>query len=107
MTIHDDITTGVTTWRMRGWDDIQAKNGPTWTTTEVGLRPVESGLGGHEEGVIRVDAGVKNSSLLLWKWGRTAGSEGATLRCFTGVENDGISGNCEDKNVFSQTRYVL
>ena len=48
-----------------GTDDTQAKNQPTWPATEVGLRPIESGLGGHEDGVNGVDAGVENASLPL------------------------------------------
>ena len=63
----------------------------TWSATQVWLRPVESGLGGHEEGVIGVDGGVKNSSLPLRKRGRMSGSECPTFSGFTGVENDHVS----------------
>ena len=37
----------------------------TWPATQVGLRRVESGLGGHEEGVGGVDEGVEKTSLPL------------------------------------------
>ena len=39
-------------------DDIRAKNQPTWPAIQVGLRPLESGLGGHEEWV----GGLTNGS---------------------------------------------
>ena len=35
----------------------------TWPATQVGLRPVKAGLGGHEAGVFGVDDGVDNTSL--------------------------------------------
>ena len=41
------------------------KNDTTWPATQVGPRPVESGLGGHEEGVLGDDEGVKKTSLPL------------------------------------------
>ena len=46
---------------------ILTERGTTRTATQVGLRPVESGLGGHEEGVFSVDEGVKPTSHSLWK----------------------------------------
>ena len=36
------------------------KNDMTWPATQVGLRPVKAGLGGHEAGVFGVDEGVDN-----------------------------------------------
>ena len=87
---HDDITTGVTTWSPRDTCDTHAKNQPTWPATEVWLRAVESGLGGHEEGVIGVDAGVENASLSLRKRGRMSWSKCATFSGFTGVEKDSV-----------------
>ena len=39
------------------------KNDTTWPATQVGLRPVKAGLGGHEAGVFGVDDGVENTSL--------------------------------------------
>ena len=41
---------------------FQMKIDTTWPATQVGLRPVKSGLGGHDDGVWGVDDGVKNSS---------------------------------------------
>ena len=63
----------------------------TWSATQVGLRPVESGLGGHEEGVRGVDDGVKNASLPLRKRVRTTMSECATFSDFRGVDNEILS----------------
>ena len=37
----------------------------TWPGTQVGLRLVNAGLGGHEEGVFWVDEGVEKTSLPL------------------------------------------
>ena len=39
------------TCRLMGVDDIQAENQPTWPATQICQKPVESGLGGDEEGV--------------------------------------------------------
>ena len=39
--------------------------------TQVGPRPVEAGLGGQDDGVWGVYDGVENTSLPLWKRGRT------------------------------------
>mgnify|MGYP004601358651 CR=1 FL=1 len=39
-----------------------SKNETTWSATQVGLRPVESGLGGHDDGASGVDDGVKKTS---------------------------------------------
>ena len=41
------------------------ENDTTRPATQVSPRPVEAGLGGHEEGVFGVDDGVENVSLLL------------------------------------------
>ena len=79
------------TCRLMGVDDIQAENQPTWPATQVCPRPVESGLGGDEEGVIGVDEGVKKTPLLLRKRGPKSWSKGATFSGFTGVEKDSVS----------------
>ena len=47
----------------------------TWPATQVGLRPVKAGLGGHEAGVLWDDEGVEKVSILLSKWGRMTVSE--------------------------------
>ena len=47
----------------------------TRSATQVGLRRVESCLGGHEEGVFRVDEGVKKTSLPLRKGDEWAGQK--------------------------------
>ena len=55
----------VSTWRLMAVVGVSSKNDTTWSATQVGLRPVESGLGGHEEGVFGVDEGVEKTSLPL------------------------------------------
>ena len=72
---------------------VRVKTDTTWSATHVGLRPVESGLEGHEEGVIGVDDGVENASLLLWKRGRTVQSDHAAFSDFTGVDDENCSKN--------------
>ena len=49
---------------------VHAGSDTTRTATQVCRRPVESGLGGHEEGVFGDDDGVESSSLPLRKRGR-------------------------------------
>ena len=58
--------------------------------TQVGPRPVESGLGGHEEGVFRVDEGVENTSIPLRKRGRMVLSDCATFNGISGVNKEFI-----------------
>ena len=74
---------------MDTWD-THAKNQLTRPATEVCRRPFESGLGGHEDGVIGVEEWVENTSLPLWKRGRTALSECVIFSGFTGVEKDSV-----------------
>ena len=57
------------------------------------LKPLESGLGGHDAGVLGVDEGVENASLPLRKRRRVAMSERATFSDFNGVENQNDSEN--------------
>ena len=45
-----DVTTGVTTPSLTGDDGERAGNDTTWPATQVGLRTVEGGLGGHDDG---------------------------------------------------------
>ena len=71
-------------------EDIRAENESKWTATQVGLRLVESCLGGHEEGVIGEDEGVENTSLPLWKQGRTVLSECAAFSGFIVTENNSV-----------------
>ena len=48
-----------------GGDVIVAERGATRPATQVGLRPVKLGLGGHDAGVWGVDEGAENASLPL------------------------------------------
>ena len=67
----------------------------TWPATQVLMRPIKSGLGGHDDGVSGVDDGVDKTSLPLRKRGRRSGSVGATLSDFRGIANQVV---CENKN---------
>ena len=60
----------------------KAENDATWPATQVCLRPLESGLGGHDAGVFGVEEGVETTRLPLLKRGRTAVSECATFSDF-------------------------
>ena len=64
----------------------------TWSETQLGPRPVKSGLEGHDDGVWGVDDGALNVSFLLWKRVRMAGSECATFSDFTRVVKDLVNG---------------
>ena len=66
------------------------------------LRPVESGLGGHEEGVFGVDDMVENTSLSLLKLGRTAWPKRATFSDFGRFEKDRVSEKLNRKGVWTQ-----
>ena len=67
-----DITTGVTTLCLAVLSGVEGGNDTTRPATQVVLRPVESGLGGHEDGVSGDDEGVENASIPLWEQGRMA-----------------------------------
>ena len=72
------------------------KTDMTWSATQVGLRRVESGLGGHDDGVRGVDDGVKNTSPPLRKRARTTRSECAAFSHFMGLANDLVDQKPED-----------
>ena len=80
---HVDIATGVTTRFPGGVDGDQAGNDTTRQATQVGLRTVKAGLGGHDDGASGVDEGVGNSSFLFRKSRRTALTELRTFSRFT------------------------
>ena len=67
---------------------FRVKIDTTWSATQVGLRPVKSGLGSHEEGVIGVDDGVENASPPLWKRVRITLSECAAFSDLTEAASD-------------------
>ena len=69
----------------------KAKSDTTWPATQVGLRPVESGLGGHDAGVFRVEEGGETTSLPLQKRGRTAVSECVAFSDFWGSIDENVS----------------
>ena len=71
---HVGITTGVAPYRLRGVDGGHAGYDVTWPATQVGRRGVEAGLGGHDDGVSRVDEGSKLIAPII-KLGRQAESD--------------------------------
>ena len=79
----------------------------TWSATQVGRRPVESGLGGHEEGVGGVDDGVENASLPLWKQVGITLSECAPFSDFIGVANDVVDEKHDVNNIVRHTCYFF
>ena len=78
----------------------ELKRGTTWSATQVGLRPVKSGLGGDADGVSGDDEGVKMSSVLLSKRRRLAVSDHATFSDFVGSDNESA---CENQNCLNVT----
>ena len=82
------VTTGATTRSSRGVV-ILTERDTTYSATQVGPRPVESGLGRHKVGVFGVDGGVKTTSHPLWKRVGTAMSQCGTFSCYAGRVNEG------------------
>ena len=64
------------------------KMGATWSATQVGLRRVKAGLGGHDDGVSGVDEGVEETSIPISKRGRMALSEYPTFSGFWAVGSE-------------------
>ena len=64
---------------------VHAGSDTTRPATQVCRRLVESGLGGHEEGVFGDDEGVKKTSIPLRKRGRMAWFVCVTHSDFVGV----------------------
>ena len=83
------------------------KMGTTWSATQVGLRPVKAGLGGHDDGVSGGDAGVEDTSIPLRKRGRMALSEYPTFSDFRRVENENDTEKQNNLNMTCQFLRVL
>ena len=66
----------------------EQERGATWPATQVGMRPVEAGLGGHDDGAWGVDDGVKRTSTQLWKRCRLAWSDCATFGVFVVADRE-------------------
>ena len=78
---HVDITTGVTTRFPGGVDGYQAGYEGIWQATQVGPRPVEAGLGGHNDDVSGGRRGGRESAAPVMKTG-TIGDVGLShLQC--------------------------
>ena len=69
----------------------EPERGATLPATQVGLRPVEAGLGGHDDGASGVDDGVEISSLPYCKRGRSAQSDCPTFSDYVGADNQFVS----------------
>ena len=69
------------------------ENDTTRPATQVGLRTVEAGLGGHDAGASGVEEGVESASLPLSKRGRLTMSDRPTFSVFCGQVNDFFSEN--------------
>ena len=69
--------------------------------TEVGPRPIKSGLGDLESGVSGVDEGPKNASISMSKWGWLAVSDRASSSDVVGSDNENLS---ENRNDFDETK---
>ena len=67
----------------------------TWPATQVGLRTVKSGLGGHDDGVCGVDDGVEKVSFPVTKRSRPTRSDCPTFSGFVGVEMFVLEVKCE------------
>ena len=81
----------VTTWCLSDEIDSKRKMDTTWPATQVGPRPVKSGLGGHEAGLFGVEEGITNPSPPIMKRGRMVMSKCPTFSDFTGIDNDPVS----------------
>ena len=88
-----DITTGGTTRFQRVLSGVQAGYDTTLTATQVCLRGVEAGLGGHDAGASGDDEGVDNAPIPLWKRGRFVLSENTTFSRFEPPGKDWFSEN--------------
>ena len=95
------VTTCVTTWCLSDEIDSKRKMDTTLPATQVGPRPVKSGLGGHEAGLFGVDEGITNSSPPIMKRGRMVMSKCPTFGDFFGVWNDVFAEKRNYKKAFT------
>ena len=70
----------------------ELKRGTTWPATQVGLRTVKSGLGGHDDGASGDDEGSK-SNRYRYRNGDEGVSDSATFSGFVGADNHFVSEN--------------
>ena len=70
------------TTKERREGDRTRKTDTTWSATQVPVRRVKAGLGGHDAGVSRDDEGVKRRSFPISKRGRLALSDCPTFSGF-------------------------
>ena len=79
----------------------------TRCATQVCLRRVESGLGGHDDGVCGVDEELGNTSLSSRKLGGMVRSDGPAFSGFTGASNESCSEKQNHKKRYGWQRYAL
>ena len=79
----------------------------TWSVTQVGLKLVGSGLGGHDAGVSGDDEGVENKPFPSTKRRRMALSNCATFSDFISVEFEfaGENRNCKNNSDSSRSAH--
>ena len=77
---------------------VRAGNDATWPVTQVVLRPVKAGLGGHDAGVSGDDEGVEDAPISLWKRGRIVLTESPTFSVFVPAPKDIFSEDQNQKN---------
>ena len=87
-----NVTTGVTRRSLTGVDGELAGKDTTWPATQVGLRTVKSGLGGHDDGASGDDEGSK-SNRYRYRNGDEGVSDSATFSGFVGADNHFVSEN--------------
>ena len=69
------------------------KTDTTWSATQVPVRRVKAGLGGHDAGVSGVEEGVSMTSFPIMKRGRLALSDCPTFIGFVESGNEDTSEN--------------
>ena len=95
------VRIGVMTSRLSDGIDSKRQKCTTLPATQVCLRPVKAGLGGHEAGVSGVDEGVEKTSLPILKGGRMALFVCTTFSDFLGVGNDVFVEKRNNKKAFT------
>ena len=83
------------------------KMSATWSATQVCLRGVKAGLGGHDAGVSGGDAGVEDISIPISKRGRLALSESPTFSGFWPFEVKMTVRGKKNSNMSCLIRHVL
>ena len=78
------VRIGVMTSCLSDGIDSKRQKCTTLPATQVSLRPVKSGLRGHEAGVSGVDEGIENTSTFTVKTGTNGDAKMSDLQWFFG-----------------------